>query len=237
MQRLADLFLAARWYVALLIAAVTAAALVGLTRIDFEDEPRTIFEQQDSDFADLEQSFADFGADDNDILLVADGTDLFSADSLSRLRRLATETARIAGVESVASVFDLRRRGSLVVPLIPFDDPTGERFAAAKQAALEHPLAVGQLLSRDGRTMLLVARMAGGSLVVSEVQTMVSRVRDTVRRVHRRFGPAASDWPAIRSSAWTASRGCAANWSVPRCWARPCPSSSRSSCFAVWPPS
>lgn len=90
MERLADLFLAYRWCAAVLIAVVTVVALIGLTRIDFEDEPRTIYEQQDSDFAELEQLFADFGADDNDILLVTDRAEFFTAENAERLRSRAS---------------------------------------------------------------------------------------------------------------------------------------------------
>ncbi len=181
MERLADLFLAYRWCAAVLIAVVTVVALIGLTRIDFEDEPRTIYEQQDSDFAELEQLFADFGADDNDILLVTDRAEFFTAENAERLRDLALRMSDTPGIESVASIFDLRRRGSLILPLVPNPTSPPERFAAAKQAALEHPLAVGQLLSKDGRTMLLVTRLAGESLVVSQLERIVTQVRAAIR--------------------------------------------------------
>jgi predicted RND superfamily exporter protein len=181
MERLADLFLAHRWCVAIVIAIVTVVALLGLGRIDFEDEPRRVFEQQDSDFADLTQSFADFGADDNDILLVVEGGELFAPAIIGRLRELVTRLADTPGVESVVSIFDIRRSGSLIVPLMPSLNSPPERFAAAKQAALEHPLVVGQLLSKDGRTMLLVTRLAGESLVVSHLEAVVTQVRAAAR--------------------------------------------------------
>jgi hydrophobe/amphiphile efflux-3 (HAE3) family protein len=177
MDRLADRFVAYRRCVALAVTAITIVAVVGLTRVDFEDEPRTIFEQQDSDFAQLEQFFADFGADDNDLLLVVDGDDFFTSENASRLRQLAARLVDTEGIETVASIFDIRRPGSMLAPLVPHPGAAADRFEQARQLARKHPLVVGQFLSADGRTMLIVVRLAGGSIEVSRLATLVSRVR------------------------------------------------------------
>ncbi len=44
-------------------------------------------------------------------------------------------------------------------PSFPKSESTRQRFESAKQKAIEHPLIVGQLMSKDAKTLLLLVQM------------------------------------------------------------------------------
>ncbi len=171
MNWLAAFFTAHQRSVAVVVAVVTVLAAWGTARVEFNDEPRTIFRRDDDEFARLEQMYADFGADDNDVLLVIDGERLFTGPNLAAIREMVRQVAALPGVERVNSIFDIRRVGSNAIPLVPNSASSAERFEQAERRALKHPLVAGQILSADGKTMLVVARLRGNASTVNETAT------------------------------------------------------------------
>ncbi len=166
---------------ALLLFILTVLSGCGLARVAYDDEPRSIFERNDEDFAFLRRMHSDFGADDNDVLLVIQGDELFTPRAQEGLREIVRRTAAIEGIDSVLSVYDVRRIGSNVVPLVPAADASPERLTAARERALVHPLVAGQLLSSDGETMLVVARLQGDELSVSSIESVLKPLRARVQ--------------------------------------------------------
>ena len=84
-QRLSELFDAHRRALAVAIGLVTATALWGLSRLEYDDVPRLTFRSHDADFARLEEVFQQFGADDVDCVLLVEADDLFRPSSVVAL--------------------------------------------------------------------------------------------------------------------------------------------------------
>src|SRR5690242_7281950 len=89
---------------ALLLSILTVLSGWGLARVEYDDEPRSIFERDDEDFSFLRRMHADFGADDNDVLLVIQCDDLFTPRAQRGLREIVRRTAATEGIDSVISV-------------------------------------------------------------------------------------------------------------------------------------
>ncbi|MDA1049223.1 MAG: efflux RND transporter permease subunit [Planctomycetota bacterium] len=93
----------------------------------------------------------------SDCFLVVETDDLFRPATVAALREVVAEIERQPSVDSVMwvdtipqlNVFGLRER------LLPPSDASAESFAAARDRVMRHPLAIGQLLSEDGRTLLM----------------------------------------------------------------------------------
>ncbi|MBL6832379.1 MAG: hypothetical protein ISQ70_13345 [Pirellulales bacterium] len=145
-----------RWL--LFVAMATAAAVVGASHLGFDDDPRALYMGDDQAFDQLRNLYEEFGADDQDILLVLTAEDVFSAEVMNVGRDLWLAAAEVEGVERVYSIYSLRRRGSRLIPLIPRREAAPERYAEAKRMAMEHPLAVNQFVSTDATTLLLIAQ-------------------------------------------------------------------------------
>ena len=98
---------------------------------------------------------------DADVILVVESEDIFTPDGAEALRAMVRS---LEGLDYVESVFWMDRVPVLNVfglreSLFPRSDASGRQFAAAREKALEHPLVGGQLLSPDGRTLLLMVKL------------------------------------------------------------------------------
>lgn len=89
--------------------------------------------------------------------LVVEVDNLFTPETVAALREIVADIEGLPYVESVTwvdtvpvlNVFGLRE------PLLPPDDASSEMFAQLRKEVLEHPLVRGQLLSSDGKTLLM----------------------------------------------------------------------------------
>ena len=92
----------------------------------------------------------------SDAFLVIECDDLFRAETVQAVRRVAAAVEALAIVEGVfwADRVPLLNVFGFADPLIPPDDATPEAFANSRHRLLSHPLA-GQLVSTDGRTLLM----------------------------------------------------------------------------------
>jgi predicted RND superfamily exporter protein len=169
----ADLFGRNRVLIALIAVVFSSLAGYGITFLEIDDTPRNLFAAQDDDFKQLERLFKDFGSDDNDCVVVLEGDNIYSpagADAIrSIIAGIRAQRARDLGLESVQSVAD--------IGLLPPEGASPDVFARQRGEALKHPLVAGQLLSRDGKMMLIFARIRSDYDVIKKVEPAVNEVR------------------------------------------------------------
>lgn len=99
----------------------------------------------------------DFTGRAAECFLVVEVDELFEPETIAALRDVVASVEKLPYVESVTwldtvqilNVFGLRE------PLLPPDDASPESYAAARKRITQHPLIRGQLLSDDGRTLLM----------------------------------------------------------------------------------
>ena len=140
-------------------------AAIGLSRLQFDDDLRSLLRDTAADFRLVDEVGDRFGDPDLDCIIrvTARSGDLFDGESLAALRSLANRLGKVDGVEQVRSLFDIRRQGvaGAVLPVIPHVD--GELAAAdgaaAKDRAQAHPLITGHMLSADTKSSLIIARL------------------------------------------------------------------------------
>ncbi len=167
-ERYGRLLLGHKRTFAALVALLSALALIGLPQLRFDGEPREIFKQSDDDFAALEEYFDQFGADDNNVILLLHG-DLFTPEFSRALRGYVRECENSPKVVSSLSILDVPGPGDQ--PLLPGPDAEQHIFEEARAAAASHRFATGQLISESGRTILVTFQ-----LIEDEPQT-IGKVR------------------------------------------------------------
>jgi predicted RND superfamily exporter protein len=160
------------------------AALVGLSRLKINDYVLDLFRSTEARERDARQPPPAFGAGENDCVLVLECEEFFLPPRIERLRDALEAIVVLPGVDSVSSIFDVRgprRVGRLLLPLVPTTDLSEARIARAGRQALVHPLVRGHMLSEDGRTMLVIVRLAGGKLSVRQIDAALQPVRSILR--------------------------------------------------------
>ncbi len=96
-----------------------------------------------------------------DVIVVARSDEFFTPSGVEAMRAVV---ASLESLDHVAEVFWIDRIPVLNLfglpePVYPRGDASAARFEAAKRRASEHPLVVGQLMSADARTLLLMVRI------------------------------------------------------------------------------
>ena len=152
------------WWVALFLVALSGLAVLGYVAPEkvrglfqraaepsVETSPRTESSAPDVDPVSLT---------DADVVLVIESDDIFTPAGAQALRKMVEALEDLDYVERVfwmdrvpvLNVFGLRES------LFPRPSASDRQFAAARERALQHPLVGGQLLSKDGRTLLLMIK-------------------------------------------------------------------------------
>ncbi|MAF65072.1 MAG: hypothetical protein CMJ84_05355 [Planctomycetes bacterium] len=171
------------------VALVTGLAILGMTRLEFDDGPRRVFRAEDAAYGLLESVYRDFGADDNECVVVIEADDFFREPAPSALRELGEACSAVQGVESVLGLPEsVVFSGIFPRPLLPPASAGVQAREEARQRAANSPLVNGHLLSEDGKTAVLFVRLAGDELYVSEVEPRVEALREAIDRWEERTG-------------------------------------------------
>ncbi len=151
-----------------LLTFVTAVAMAGIARLDFDDDYRSVFRSDGAAFDRLEQLADDFGAEENTLFVVVEGEDVLSRPAMAALQRLTDAARDIDGIASVYSV--------LSVPGLASDPDT------ARRQILAHPLLRGRLVSVDARLTLVVLQLDDARHRLAEVEPVVTQVQAMLHR-------------------------------------------------------
>lgn len=206
-----------RFFAAVAVGLLTLLAAFGLSRLKIDDDLRSLLRDADADFRLVDEVAARFGAPDRDCIIraTARSGDLFDGPSLAALRSLADSLATIDGVEQVRSMFDIRRQGiaGAMLPVIPHveGELASTESKAAEARALDHPLIHGHLLSSDGASVLIIARLDAAADKPPRLGEVVRRIEDLLADHNADRGTgvlklALTGMPALREQASLALR-------------------------------
>ena len=197
---LADWIIAHRWFTTFLLVVWTALMAIGhydprilLPTPTSSDgaaqqagESAEFQTRQSESVPDVEPLRVDLG----NVIVVARSDDFFSAQGVKAMRAVVNS---LESLHQVSSVVWMDRAPplnifSLSQPLLPRGEASPERLAAARERALANPLVVGQLMSPDTRTMLLMVDLDW--LFVQQDSDCTDRLRDAAVK-------AASNFPEV----------------------------------------
>jgi predicted RND superfamily exporter protein len=162
------------------LVALTLLAFVGAGQLKFNDVPKDLFGSSGEDFRILAQVEKQFSTDENACLIVVQSKQhLFNPQALRGFKQLVEQVSAVEGIETVISmasvpVFD---GGLLPKPMLPATDASAEQRTKALDVALNHPLVGDVLLSKDGRTSLVIVHLAGKQMTVESIQKVLLKVR------------------------------------------------------------
>lgn len=194
---LADWIIAHRWSTTLVLVGWTVLMAIGHydpsvlfpepTFVGQEnrrtDEAAGFQMRQSGPLPDVEPLRVDLG----NVIVVARSDDFFSGQGVKAIRAVVSA---LEALDQVSSVVWMDRAPplnifSLSQPLLPQGDASTERLNDARERALANPLVVGQLLSSDARTMLLMINLDW--LFVQQDSDCTDRLRDAAIQAAAEF--------------------------------------------------
>lgn len=141
-------------------------ALPGLTYYQAQNDVRIWFKSDDPNILALDQFEHRFGNDESLAIALHHPEGLFTPERIEALRELTDQVWQIPQVIRVDSLITATVTESsedeilidyLLVPDVPWD---ADYLAKREQVALEHPRLPGYLISQDGKTALIFARLS-----------------------------------------------------------------------------
>jgi len=154
------------WWVLLLVLAA-AAVLLGRHAPDLVVEAGTsaLLNEGDADLAYYDATREGWGSDEYAIVC-AGGRDWVSPDGARDLRALVAELAAVSGADHAVSLLDvplLRQTPGTTIDVrkLPTLADEGIDFARARDELLHHEVAVGNLVSADGRATSILVYLKG----------------------------------------------------------------------------
>lgn len=183
-----------RWATSSLLLLITAFAVIGhvdpnivLDAFKSKAQVTTNRENSNSETFDALPDVDPVSLSDSDAIIVVQCEDFFTASAAEAMRAVVD---RLESLEQVRGVLWMDRVPMLNIfglpePLLPRSTASPNRFAAAKQKSLDHPLVGGQLLSKDTGTLLLLITLDFRHVFSNEDATDV--LRDTAIQTAAEF--------------------------------------------------
>ncbi len=170
------------WVVFLTVVGLTAISAFYASRVVQDDDMLAFLPQGNRDVAAFNDVSQRFGS--MDVALVGIETDdVFSEDFLTRLKHVTKRLNETEGIQyalSITSVEDFSpdpQAGGVTTDYLVREIPTNEAAAAAlREKVMSRDHAVGNLISADGRAVMIYCFAVPGS----QPRATASRVRDAV---------------------------------------------------------
>ena len=178
------------WVTALMLLAITTLAVVGYVNPEIITDrfPRAAAEDAAGETTSRKSTQEPPAVDPvnlarSDAILIIESDKLFSPQGAAALRAIVTGLESLRHVRSVlwldnAPVLNIF---GFPEPLLPRSTASEERFERARQQAIDNPLVGGQLLSRDGRTLLMLLRF--DTLMAESDEDCTLRIRQTAEEI------------------------------------------------------
>lgn len=183
LERLGLLPLAAPIVVFLVLAAVTALTYVGYNRLKVEDSLTELFRTDTKEFKTYQTLSSRFPSSEFDVLVVVEGENLLTRDSVQKLRDLVLELQFIEAQAGIISLFSARqppKDGEVPPPLFPAELPEGEAFDDFVEKVRTNEILRDKLLSDDGELALIVIALHREAVEGGALRDVVGQIQNTV---------------------------------------------------------
>ena len=166
-DKLADIIIDRRGFVFFVLTLITVASSIGhynprlVLNLFASNEQEEEVDDGVDDFGDPPPNVDPISLSAADVVIVCKADNFFTPEAAASMRNVVDELEELDQVRRVLWMdrVPILNIFGLSEPLFPRSKASGQRFAAAKEKALAHPLVKGQLLSEDAKTMLMMVSL------------------------------------------------------------------------------
>lgn len=189
------------WAAIALGVALLLIAAAGVTRLQFDFTHRGFFWPDDPELLKFDAFERRFGNDDVAVIAIHGRKGVFTPETANVVQQVSARMWKIPEVIRVESLATFpwvhaENDDIKVEPLLP-ENPTPEVLAAREKVALAHDVVPGYLVSRDGKTALVFARIKPGldrpsdsPLVYHSMEKLAKEFEDADHKLYVSGSPA-----------------------------------------------
>lgn len=184
-DRLGLLALKAPWLAAVLVVLITAAAVMGLTRLRVDDSLSELFRTNTQEFRTYEEIDRRFPSSEYDVLVVVEGKSLLTREGLTAVANANSELQLVEGVTSIVSMLSARSKpdeNGYAAPLVPDDLPDGAALDQIVANLKANDIVKGKFLSDDGQLALVVLSLDRAVVAELSAKTVIGEVKAAAER-------------------------------------------------------
>ncbi len=172
----------------LIILLVSLVAGFGLLHLKPSGSLAELFRSSSPEFVNYEKLAKLFPTTEYDVMLLVQGKNLLSTETLDDVRNLHLEMAFAEGVDSTISMFTLRGtpdKTGYAPPLFPAELPKGKAFEKLVNTVREHPQIKDRFLSKadkDGNQLaLIVLSLRTGSTHTGVLEKVIDSIHEVAK--------------------------------------------------------
>ena len=184
LDRLGLVALRAPYFSAAIIAVLTVLAALGVTRLKVDDSLSELFRTNTKEFQQYEEIDRRFPSSEYDVLVVVEGKDLLTRQSLASFANLVIELQLADGVKGLISMLSARDKpdaNGYSAPLFPDEMPEDETaFKAIIERLTTNDIVAGKFLSADGQLALIVISLDRAMVEQQTSRTIIGGLQKIV---------------------------------------------------------
>ena len=159
LDKLGLVALRAPYVSAVIIAILTALAVLGVMRLKVDDSLSELFRTNTEEFRRYEEIDRRFPSSEYDVLVVVEGKNLLTREGIKAFSDATMELQLVDGVGGLVSMLSARGKPDATgyaPPVVPDELPEGASFAALIAQLKSNDIVKGKFLSDDGELALIV---------------------------------------------------------------------------------
>lgn len=184
-ERLVEFLSRGRWWVLATLVAVAVACGLLAGSVGVDNSLETWFLEGDATVEAYRAFQRDFGNDEVAVVALYHANGVFQSEVLERLTRLTADLEAIDGIRrtsSLAAVDDIRADAFTIEvgPLMPEVPRDEAGLARLETQVMGDPLLVNRLVSKDGKTALIIAQMDDAADMDVRRDAILARVAEVI---------------------------------------------------------
>jgi uncharacterized protein len=173
------------WLSALLVALITAVAVLGLGRLKVDDSLSELFRTNTPEFRTYEEIDRRFPSSEYDVLVVVEGKGLLTREGLMAFAGATSELQLADGVSGLVSMLSARTKpdaSGYAAPIVPEQLPEGDGFPALIAALKSNDIVKGKFLSDDGELALIVLSLDRTVVAELSAKTVIGAIKASAEK-------------------------------------------------------
>lgn len=185
LDKLGLVALKAPYVSAVLIAILTALAVLGVMRLKVDDSLSELFRTDTEEFRRYEEIDRRFPSSEFDVLVVVEGKNLLTHDGIKAFSDATMELQLVDGVGGLVSMLSARGKpdeSGYAPPIVPDELPEGASFAALVAQLKSNDIVKGKFLSDDGELALMVLALDRKVVEEQTPKVVIGNILETATR-------------------------------------------------------
>lgn len=146
------------------ILSVTIVMLLGVTKLRFNDDYKSLFKSGKDDYLQLEKFLEIFPADDQELVILFKTDNFLEKSSIRELQNIVERIEDLPAIESLYSIFSVPKESDTIRKFEPIlsVDQSEDEITESLILIGKHPLVKNKLLSVDGNVTVAVGMLEDG---------------------------------------------------------------------------